>query len=130
MIQFPDKILEKLLKFTRNLIIVELLFAAKCATVSVLHTNHPRHGDDGKYFFFDEKDFTKMVGERNWNAKTYEVIQRGSKFWTGKVIVWDGTTGEFAGSGRYSGRRDSDAVDGNWAAGDIIQLKACVEKGM
>ena len=71
-----------------------------------------------------------MVGERAWNAKTYEVIQRGSKFWTGKVKVWDGTTGDYAGSGRYSGRRDSDAEDGNWAAGDILQLKACVEKGM
>ena len=64
-----------------------------------------------------------MVGNTDWNIKTYEVIQRGSKMWTGKVKVWDGSTGELK---TVHGRRHADAVAGNWAPGDTIQLKACV----
>ena len=96
----------------------------------MLNTNHPAKGDNGQYFYFDISEMNKMIDNADWNAKTYEVIQRGSKFWTGKVKVWDGTTGDYAGSGRYSGRRASGAVAGNWATGDTIQLKACVEQGM
>ena len=73
---------------------------------------------------------TKMIGNYNWNSKRYDVIQGGSKIWTGKVVVWDSSTGQYKGSGRYSGRRDSGAVAGNWATGDTIKLKACVEQGM
>ena len=71
-----------------------------------------------------------MIGVTNWNDKKYEVIQRGSNSWKGRVIVWDGSTGQYAGSGRYSGRRDAGAAAGNWASGDTLQLKACVEKGI
>ena len=110
--------------------IVEFLYTDPCASVNVLNTNHPDNGDNGKYFYFDKGEFTKMFGKADWNGKRYDVVQRGSKTWTGKVVVWDGTTGKYAGTGRYSGRRDSGAVDGNWAAGDTIQLKACVEQGM
>ena len=71
-----------------------------------------------------------MIGKPDWTSKTYEVIQRGSKIWTGKVKVWDDSAGLYAGSGRYTGRRYSGAAPGDWAAGDTIQLKACVEQGM
>ena len=71
-----------------------------------------------------------MIGSTDWNTKTYEVFQQGSKIWTGKVKVWDGSTGQYAGSGRYSGRRAAGAAAGNWASGDTLQLKACVEKGI
>ena len=64
-----------------------------------------------------------MVGNTDWNIKTYEVIQRGSKMWTGKVKVWDGSTGEYK---VVSGRRAAGEVAGNWAPGDTIQLQACV----
>ena len=121
--------LENFLEYLGIPTIIEFLFADPCASVNVLNTNHPRDGDNGKYFYFDKSEFTKMIGTTDWNSKTFEVVQLGSKFWTGKVKVWDGTTGEFAPSGS-SGRRHSDAVDGNWAAGDTIQLKACVEQGM
>ena len=109
--------------------IIELLFTADCATVSVLHTKHPKHGDRGEYFFFDENDFTKMVGEKDWNVKKYEVIQRGSRSWTGTIKVW-------AGSNGAHGRRDTgekgnkNAAAGEWAEGDTIQLKACGEAGI
>ena len=88
----------------------------------MLNTNHPRSGDNGKYFYFDKSEFTKMIGKTDWNAKRYDVIQRGSKIWTGKVVVWDGSTGTPA----VHGRKDPVAKSGNWAAGDTIQLKACV----
>ena len=105
---------------------VEFLFTALCATVSVLHTYHPRDGDNGKYFIFDKNDFTKMVGETDWNNKTYEVIQRGSTSWTGTIRVWDGSTGIYG----LAGRRDAGPAAGHWARGDTIQLKACVEAGI
>ena len=110
--------------------IVEFLFTDQCTSVNVINTNHPSDGDNGKYFYFDKSELTKMIGNPDWNSKRYDVIQRGSKMWTGKVVVWDGTTGKYAGSGRYSGRRDAGAVAGNWATGDTIKLRACVEQGM
>ena len=68
-----------------------------------------------------------MIGVTNWNGKKYEVIQRGSNSWKGRVIVWDGSTGA---DKIVAGRRDSGATAGNWAVGDTIQLEACVEKSM
>ena len=116
-----------------NILIINiLLLTAQCTqklihTVSVLHTHHPRFGNNGKYFFFNKNDFTTMIGETNWNNKKYEVIQRGSNSWKGRVIVWDGSTGT---DKIVAGRRDSGAAAGNWAVGDTIQLEACVAKSM
>ena len=120
--------MEKSLESIKILIIIELVFSVKCARVSVLHTNHPTHGDDGKYFLFDADDFSKMVGETDWNGNEYEVIQGGSKNWLGKVQVWDRTTlekGAFAG-----GRRVAGFAAGDWAKGDTIQIKACTKAGI
>ena len=94
----------------------------------MLHTNHPTHGDDGEYFFFDANEFTKMVGETDWNGNEYEVIQRGSKNRTGTIQVWDRTTleeGAFAGGRRFAGSKA-----GDWVQGDTIQIKACTEAGI
>ena len=103
--------------------IVENLFTADCETVSVLNTRHPFWGDTGKHFFFEASGFTKMVGETDWNTKKYEVIQHGSKSWTGTIIVLDDTYGTY-------GMRDSGAAEGDWAQGDLIQLRSCVESGI
>ena len=92
----------------------------------MIHTYHPRDGDNGKYFIFDATDFTKMVGETEWDDKTYEVIKRGSNSWTGMIRVWDGSTGQYG----IAGRRDANPAAGHWAQGDTIQLKACVEAGI
>ena len=107
--------------------IVELLFTANCATVNVLHTKHPDMGDRGQYFFFDENDFTKMVGETDWNAKTFEVIQGGSKSWIGNITVWD-SSHSYGANGRRLGY--TTAKIGDWVDGDTIQLKSCVEAGI
>ena len=117
------------------LTIVKLLFTVQCATVSVLHTKMNSiqvDSDSGKYFVFDENDFTKMVGEKDWNAKTYEVIQQGSKNWTGTIIIWN--KGPYGSHGRrHSGGPKDDlkkAKAGDWAQGDTIQLKSCGKAGI
>ena len=88
----------------------------------MLHTNHQLLGNTGKHFFFDANDFTKMVGGTDWNAKKYEVTQRGSKSWTGTIIVWDGS-----GNNGAHGKRDPLGVEGDWIQGDRIQFKSCGE---
>ena len=105
------------------------LFTDGCATVRVNVTKHP-YGTS-KYFYFDENDFTKMVGETDWNAKTFEVIQRGSKNWIGNIKVWD-SSHNFGANGRRDTGADgySTAKMGDWVDGDTIQLKACVEAGI
>ena len=64
-----------------------------------------------------------MVGETEWNTKKYEVIQQGSKSWTGTISVLDDKDGTY-------GMRDSGAAEGDWAQGDLIQLRSCVESGI
>ena len=72
-----------------------------------------------------------MVGETDWNAKTLEVIQRGSKSWIGNIKVWDGSH-NYGANGRRDTGDDSytTAKVGDWVDGDTIQLKACVEAGI
>ena len=97
----------------------------------MLHTKHPDHGDRGQYFFFDENDFTKMVGGKEWNGKNYEVIQRGSRSWTGTIKVWGRRNQNGANGRRDSGKSGiENAAAGEWAQGDTIQLKACGEAGI
>ena len=116
------------------LTIVKLLFTVQCATVSVLHTKMNSiqvDSDSGKYFVFDENDYTKMVGEKDWNAKAYEVIQQGSKSWTGTIIAWNKGPYAFHGRKHSGGPKDDwNAKAGDWAQGDTIQLKACGEAGI
>ena len=85
------------------------------------HTNHPTNGDTGKYFFFDEDDFTEMVGDDGWDGSTFEIIQTGSQNWAGTVKVWKETTA----NGGAHGRRDSGADSDQWTADDTIILQSC-----
>ena len=72
-----------------------------------------------------------MVGESDWKDNTFEVIQRGSKSWTGTIKVWNSSN-----QNGFHGRRDTgekgikNAETGEWAQGDTIQLKPCVEAGI
>ena len=66
-----------------------------------------------------------MVGNNDWDDEKFDVIQEGSQSWTGRVIVWNG---KFWNSGAH-GRRDNGSKAGQWAAGDTIELKSCVDKG-
>jgi hypothetical protein len=90
-----------------------------------LHTAH-EYGDTGKYFYFSEDEFSRMVGHENWDDETFEVVQEGSQSWTGQVIVWKKVgVGKFE-SGDH-GRRKTGDGDGQWEEGDTISLKSCLE---
>ena len=84
------------------------------------------YGDTGEYFYFSEQDFTDMVGIEDWESEIFDVIQKGSHNWTGKVKVWKA---KFHNSGAH-GRRDpkgssNGSKPGQWAAGDTIELVNC-----
>jgi len=88
-----------------------------------LHTTHYDDGDNGKYFYFSEEEFKEMTGEEIKSTKKFEVVQKGSRFWSGIVRVWPGTS---SNQGAH-GRREDTAEEGQWSTGDTIQLKSCVD---
>ena len=90
--------------------------------MDVLNTVHRWFGDTGKYFNFNEEDFNEMVGNEDWSGETFDVIQKGSQSWAGLVIVWKGNSNHGAHGRRYSG-----GGSGQWAKGDSIELKSCVD---
>jgi len=98
-----------------------------CTTVDILHTKHWRDGDNGRYFYFDEKDFNNMVNRtypnNDWNGRKFKIIQKGSHSWSGTVIVWKGNSK----SGAH-GRRNSKSRPGQWASGDSIKLWSCADQ--
>ena len=101
-----------------------------CPTVKVLHTKHWKDGENGKYFYFDEKEFTKMVGYenwQNWHKETFEVIQYGSIYWHGLVRVWKTNP---AGDTGAHGRREIGSDPGQWNPNDTIRLKSCEAPGI
>ena len=72
-----------------------------------------------------------MVGEKEWNNKNYEVIQRGSRSWTGTIKVWGSSNQNGAHGRRDTGKAGIDnTAAGEWAQGDTIQLKTCGEAGI
>ena len=94
---------------------ISIAFLAICPTVTITATR-------GSHFFFLPEEFTKMVGTDRWRGKEFEVIQDGSKSWTGKVEVWSVATGAH-------GQKVDGYAEGDWRAGDTITLKACSEAG-
>ena len=70
----------------------------------------------------------EMIGNRDWNGKTFDVIQRrgGKVQWSGRVIVWKvrGRHHSSAYGKRYRG-----AKSGQWDLRDRIELKSCEDKG-
>ena len=104
-------------------IITTKIYASACFKIRVVHTKHWTQGDNGQYFYFFESELEEMVGDQNWNGMTFEVIQEGSQNWTGKVIVWKAAD-HSAAHGR---RNDGTSARGQWATGDTIKLKRCLE---
>ena len=63
-----------------------------------------------------------MVGNNQWNGTSYEITQKdmkSSRCWEGNVTVLD------MGTPEAHGRRDKDYKAGQWAAGDMLQLREC-----
>ena len=87
--------------------------------MDVVHTQHDS-GDTGKYFYFDEEKFSKMVGYEDWDRDEFEIVQTGSNSWNGKVIVWKDASASH-------GRKSAGAADGDWQASDTISLQSCAK---
>ena len=87
--------------------------------MDVVHTQHDS-GDTGKYFYFDDENFSKVVGYEDWNKAKFEIAQEGSKSWKGEVIVWKVTSGSH-------GRKSGGEADGDWQASDKISLQSCAK---
>ena len=63
-----------------------------------------------------------MFGNENWNGKEIEIVQEGSQFWKGKVVVWKVASGSH-------GRKVNGEANGDWKKDDKITLKTCLEPG-
>jgi len=93
--------------------------------VDILHTHHWKKGDNGQYFYFNEREFNKMVGNEDWNGKTFLMVQEGSHSWSGRVVVWKGNSRSGAHGRRYNNRGET----GQWESGDVIKLASCDIEG-
>ena len=108
--------------FVKHLINLRFfLLLATCPKVNVLHTKHSS-GDNGRYFFFSKEEFSKLVGDDNWNGQEFEIVQYGSHSWRGKVKVWS------VASGSHGRKVDGDA-NGDWKKDDTIMLQTCSKEG-
>ena len=80
------------------------------------------NGNVGKFFIFSGDEFSKMVGNDDWNNHQFEIIQGGSHSWEGFIKVWkDDDTPR--------GTKLFGAADGDWEKSDIIILKSCSNPG-
>ena len=88
-----------------------------------MHINHWRDGENGKFFHFSEDDFDKYYGKTlgNWDGKVIDVINHGSHYWRGQVIVFRGSAKE----GDAHGRRDKGHEPDQFKTGDTIELARC-----
>ena len=59
----------------------------------------------------------------HWSNEKFDVIQKGSHFWYGKVVLWKDSKTSPA-----HGRRDIGSAKGQWSAGDTIELQDCQGK--
>jgi len=85
-------------------------------TLHVTHTNHPTEGDNGKYFYFDQAEWTAMVGD---SASGVQIVkQTGSRDWTGPIVVR-------THQGPIYGQRQKLSDVNQFAAGDLLNL--CVQ---
>jgi len=89
-----------------------------CATVTVLETPVEDDGGVGEQFDFSAKEFSKMVGNENWNNGEFEIVQSGSNSWEGMVTVQ-----KLKNTSR--GYKTDGFAAGDWKVSDTISLKSC-----
>ena len=96
-----------------------------------MSTKHWKDGENGKYFYFDEGGFKKMVGYedwQNWHKETFEVFQYGNNtYWRGRVLVWKTNP---AGDSGAHGRREIGSGPGQWKPNDTFGLTSCIDAGI
>ena len=112
------------------------LLSAACTSLVTYGTRFLNRNYIGKYFIFHEEDMNEMVGNSNWDGKTFDVIQSRrieGRIWTGRVIVWKADRSTCFTQACFlkkhaRGRKESGATNGNWRPKDKIELKSCVDK--
>ena len=100
-----------------------MFFETGCKAVDVEHTDHWRAGNTGQWFYFSETEMDQLLGRKHWSNEKFDVIQKGSHFWYGKVVLWKDTKTSPA-----HGRRNIGSAEGQWSAGDTIELQDCSGK--
>ncbi len=94
-----------------------------CPHINVLHTQHEVKGDIGRYFYFDESEMDAMVGNRDWNGKTFKISQKGSRSWSGRVVAWRKDIGSSGcGDCAAHGRRNPGVGNNQWVTGDTLEI--------
>ena len=61
-----------------------------------------------------------MVGSTDWSGQQFDVVQKGSRTWSGRIIVWKKNSKPAA-----HGRRLEGSAANQWATGDTIDMKIC-----
>ena len=89
--------------------------------MKVLHTDHWRDGNTGQYFYFSETVFDQLAGKKFWTNEKFDVIQKGSRDWRGRITVWKGSK-----TGAAHGKRDTGSAAGQWVANDTIEMQDCL----
>ena len=109
-------------------------FLAICPIVNLIVDSDPEPGtnaasEPGKWFDFAEEEFNQMVGYENWHKHEFEIVQKGSHSWEGKVVVYK--TESYDGKGIFSGQKadEEGAAAGDWKTSDTITLKRCINPG-
>ena len=114
------------------------LFSVRCPTVEVMG----RQGHFmGRYFYFNEEDINKMVGNGDWNGEKFDVVQKRwswtidnrwerRKIWSGQVVLWKAKKYYFDPDGVGHGRRypKNESKVFQFAPSDSIELKSCVDE--
>ena len=64
-----------------------------------------------------------MVGNRDWNGKTFKISQKGSRSWSGRVVAWRKDIGSFGcGDCAAHGRRNPGVGNNQWVTGDTLEI--------
>ena len=64
-----------------------------------------------------------MVGFHDWGGQQFDVVQTGSRIWSGRIIVWKKSIHSAA-----HGRRSEGSAPRQWATGDTIEMQICKRK--
>ena len=75
-------------------------------------------GVESIYFNFDKDEMTRMLGREMIHAEEFEIVQEGSRDWSGYIkIQWPDQNPR--------GRRLYASDENQWSKGDKIRLLSC-----
>ena len=75
-------------------------------------------GVESIYFNFDKDEMTRMLGREMIHAEEFEIVQEGSRDWSGYIkIQWPDQNPR--------GRRLKSSDENQWSIGDKIRLLSC-----